>query len=121
MTNKKVFFKFLLVYLMSSLNLNGQQTINGIINHDNIQRQYIMYVPASYSSANPVPLVFCFHGYGSSANVNFNYTNFKGIADTAGFILVHPQGTSFQGTPTGMLVVGLLEVLLMMLDLLKFF
>lgn len=92
-------FKFFVIYLITSFNLNGQQTINGIINHDNIQRQYIMYVPASYSSANPVPLVFCFHGYGSSANVNFNYTNFKGIADTAGFILVHPHGTLHQGTP----------------------
>ena len=57
-----------------------------------------MYVPNSYNSSILTPLVFCFHGYGSNSNVNFNYTNFKGIADTAGFIVVHPQGTLFIGT-----------------------
>ena len=75
----------------------SQQTINGTITHDNLQRDYIMYIPASYNSANPVPLVFCFHGYSSNASTNFTYTNFKGIADTAGFIVVHPQGTLLQG------------------------
>ena len=58
-----------------------------------------MYVPNSYNSSILTPLVFCFHGYGSNSNVNFYYTNFKGIADTAGFIVVHPQGTLFQGVP----------------------
>ncbi|MBG16056.1 MAG: hypothetical protein CL853_06865 [Crocinitomicaceae bacterium] len=88
---------FLIVLFALPLFSYSQQTINGTITHDNLQRDYIMYVPASYNSANPVPLVFCFHGYSSNANVNFNYTNFKGIADTAGFIVVHPQGTLLQG------------------------
>ena len=57
-----------------------------------------MYVPSSYDSSIPTPLVFCFHGYGSNSNINLYYTNFKGIADTAGFIVVHPQGTLFIGT-----------------------
>ena len=73
--------------------MSGQQTINGNLTHDNISRSYILYVPASYNSASPVPLVFCFHGYTSNSNANFSYTNFKSIADTAGFIVVHPQGT----------------------------
>ena len=88
---------FLIVLFALPFFSYSQQTINGTITHDNLQRDYIMYVPASYNSANPVPLVFCFHGYSSNANVNFNYTNFKGIADTAGFIVVHPQGTLLQG------------------------
>ena len=71
----------------------SQQTINATITHDNIQRDYILYVPASYSPINPVPLIFCFHGYGSNANTNYAYTNFRSIADTAGFIVAHPQGT----------------------------
>ena len=77
----------------------AQQTINGSIMHDNIQRSYIMYVPSSYNPSNPVPLVFCFHGYGSNSTTNFNYTNFRSISDTAGFIVVHPQGTLLQGVP----------------------
>jgi polyhydroxybutyrate depolymerase len=85
--------KLILLLLFSPVFVLGQQTINGTINHDNINREYILYVPASYVSSSPVPLVFCFHGYSSNMNANFAYTNFKAIADTAGFIVVHPQGT----------------------------
>ena len=84
---------FLLFLIFVPFLISGQQTINGNITHDNISRSYILYVPASYNSASPVPLVFCFHGYTSNSNANFSYTNFKSIADTAGFIVVHPQGT----------------------------
>ena len=77
---------------------NAQQTINGTIMHDNIQREYFLYVPASYDGTTAVPLVFCLHGYGSNASMNMTYTNFRGIADTAGFIVIHPQGTLLQGT-----------------------
>ena len=82
------FFLFLLPLISFS-----QQTINATITHDNLQRDYILYIPASYSPINAVPLIFCFHGYGSNANTNYAYTNFKSIADTAGFIVAHPQGT----------------------------
>ena len=82
-----------LVFSICLLNSNAQQTINGTITHDNINRDYILYIPASYNPSTPVPLVFCFHGYSSNANSNYAYTNFRSIADTAGFIVVHPQGT----------------------------
>lgn len=85
--------KLILLLLFSPIFVLGQQTINGTINHDNINREYILYIPDSYVSSSPVPLVFCFHGYSSNMNANFAYTNFKAIADTAGFIVVHPQGT----------------------------
>jgi polyhydroxybutyrate depolymerase len=98
MINKQHHF-FLILYSIISISYISQQTINGSITHDNTERDYIMYIPSSYNSANPVPLVFCFHGFGSNASINFNYTNFKGIADTAGFIVVHPEGTLLQGTP----------------------
>ena len=89
-------FSFLVIYSLFS---SAQQTINGSIFHDNLQREYIMYIPPTYSSADPAPLVLCFHGFTSNSNLIFNYTNFKSIADTAGFIFVCPQGTLFQGLP----------------------
>ena len=85
--------KLLFLLLCAPLIALGQQTINGTIMHDNLLRQYVLYVPASYDASTAVPLVFSFHGYGSSAVLNMSYTNFTGIADTAGFILIHPQGT----------------------------
>jgi len=71
----------------------GQQTINASITHGGLQRDYILYVPASYSSATAVPLVFNFHGYTSNANDQMWYGDFRAISDTAGFIIVHPMGT----------------------------
>ncbi|HHZ65861.1 MAG TPA: hypothetical protein EYN51_10290, partial [Flavobacteriales bacterium] len=85
--------KLLLLLLCAPIIVLGQQTINGTIMHDSLQREYILYVPASYDASTAAPLVFCFHGYGSSAAVNMSYTKFTEIADTAGFILIHPQGT----------------------------
>ena len=76
----------------------GQQTVNESIIHDNLQRDYIIHVPNSYNSNIPIPLIFCFHGYGSNANSIMSYTNFNYIADTASFIVVYPQGTLLQGT-----------------------
>ena len=71
----------------------GQQTINGTITHGGLQREYILYVPAMYTPGTPVPLVLNFHGYTSNAFEQLNYGDFRPIADTAGFIVVHPMGT----------------------------
>jgi len=79
---------------LTSLYSFGQQTINGSITHGGVQRTYILYVPATYSAANPAPLVFNFHGYTSNANAQIFYGEFRPIADTAGFLLVVPQGTT---------------------------
>jgi polyhydroxybutyrate depolymerase len=73
--------------------LNAQQTINGSIQHDGLTRTYILYVPANYTGSTNVPLLFNFHGYGSNASQQMTYGNFRPIADTAGFLIVHPQGT----------------------------
>lgn len=70
-----------------------QQTINGTITHDDILREYILYVPADYDPTSPVPLVFNFHGYTSNNTQQMFYGDFRSIADTAGFIIVHPMGT----------------------------
>ena len=85
--------KLLLILLCVPLIGLSQQTINGIITHGGLQRDYILYVPASYSSATAVPLVFNFHGYTSNANDQMWYGDFRAISDTAGFIIVHPMGT----------------------------
>lgn len=61
--------------------------------HNSLQRSYILYVPISYTSGNPVPLVINFHGYTSNASDQMMYGDFRAIADTAGFLLVHLMGT----------------------------
>jgi polyhydroxybutyrate depolymerase len=73
--------------------LFGQQTIYDSIYVGGLQRQYILYVPASYHPGTPAPLVLNFHGYTSNAYEQMFYGDFRPIADTAGFIVVHPMGT----------------------------
>ena len=75
----------------------AQQTINASITHDGIQRNYILYIPELYDGSSDVPLVINFHGFGSNANQQMFYGDFRDIADTEGFLLVHPEGTTFIG------------------------
>ena len=71
----------------------AQQTINASITHGGLQREYTLYIPASYSAGTEVPLVFNFHGYTSNAFQQMWYGDFRTISDTEGFIIVHPEGT----------------------------
>ena len=75
----------------------SQQTINASITHDGIQRDYILYIPELYDGSTAVPLVLNFHGYGSNAAQQMFYGDFRDIADTEGFLLVHPEGTTLIG------------------------
>lgn len=81
-------------FLFSTLFLSAQQTITATIQYDGLERSYILYVPAIYEAIGPeVPLVLNFHGYTSTANEQMFYGDFRGIADTANFLVVHPMGT----------------------------
>ena len=82
-----------LIFFLTTFFSFAQQTINGSITHGGVQRTYILYVPASYSAVTAAPLVFNFHGYTSNASAQIFYGEFRPIADTAGFLLVVPQGT----------------------------
>jgi polyhydroxybutyrate depolymerase len=82
-------------FINSNINcgINDGQTIYGTIEHDGLLREYILYIPDSYTGTEPVPLVFNFHGYTSSAESQMVYADFRPIADAEGFLVVHPQGT----------------------------
>jgi len=89
----KVFFTFLFGLIACPAMVNAQSTIYDTITHDAIERDFILYVPSTYNAAVATPLVFNFHGYTSNAFEQMFYGDFRSIADTAGFIIVHPQGT----------------------------
>ncbi|HIM35156.1 MAG TPA: hypothetical protein EYM33_06450 [Pseudomonadales bacterium] len=67
-------------------------------NHDELVRDYLLYVPQSYSGSESVPLLFNFHGYGSSAIGQMGYGDFRVLAEEQQFILVVPQGTLLEDT-----------------------
>jgi len=76
----------------------SQQTIEGSITHDGLDREYILYIPASYSGNTEVPLLFNFHGRTMTAAHQMGMCDFRPAADEAGFIIVHPQGTRLDGS-----------------------
>ena len=61
------------------------------LEHDGVERQYLVHVPASYDGSAPVPLVVDMHGLTSSANAQAQF-GWRQKADAEGFIVVHPQG-----------------------------
>ena len=89
--------KILLLLLGFTFPISAQQTINGSITHDEIQRNYILYIPEICDGSTAVPLVLNFHGYGSNATQQMFYGDFRDIADTEGFLLVYPEGTLSNG------------------------
>jgi len=84
-------FSVLLFFVLVSV--HGQTTINGSFVHDGITRTYSFYVPASYVPGQPVPLVLNLHGTGTDGAYQEQHRDFRPIADTADFIVVHPDGT----------------------------
>ena len=62
------------------------------LNHDGINREYLLYVPEAYDTTLSYPLLFNFHGFGGNATDHMHSADFRPIADTADFILVYPQG-----------------------------
>ncbi len=83
---------FALLSFFLPLAVSAQSTVH-TMEHDGLTRSYRLYVPASYNANTAVPLVFNLHGYTSNAQQQEVYGDFRGIADTANFILVHPDGT----------------------------
>ena len=61
--------------------------INRSINHDSLEREYLLYVPKSYTGDEPVPLLFSFHGYTATAEQLIETADFLPTADRAGLIL----------------------------------
>jgi polyhydroxybutyrate depolymerase len=56
-------------------------------------RPYDVFVPSSYNSATPAPLVILLHGYTATGAVQEAYFQLQPSAEQRGFLYVHPDGT----------------------------
>jgi polyhydroxybutyrate depolymerase len=63
------------------------------LNYDGLERSYILYVPASVNSSQPVPVIFVFHGGTGNAESAIRMSGVNEIADQNGFLVVYPNGT----------------------------
>jgi polyhydroxybutyrate depolymerase len=86
-------FLFLILCGLVTTNGKGQTTIDTTLKYDGLTRSYRLYIPSSLANSEPVPLVLNLHGYGSNNVQQEAYGDFRDIADTARFIIAHPNGT----------------------------
>ncbi|MYK88611.1 MAG: hypothetical protein F4018_09890, partial [Acidobacteria bacterium] len=66
--------------------------------HDGLIRGYRLHLPARYDGASPAPLWLHVHGYTGSARHSDGWTGLSELSDREGFVLVFPQGTSFEAS-----------------------
>jgi poly(3-hydroxybutyrate) depolymerase len=66
-------------------------------------RSFRIHVPARYDPTSPASLVLNFHGYGRTAEEQETYSGLVPLSDSAGFLLVTPDGS---GSPQGWNIVG---------------
>ena len=66
---------------------------NGSIVSSGEKREYLLYVPESYDSSRPTPLVIGMHGGGMLPAQQMHLTRWNDLADENGFIAVYPSGT----------------------------
>lgn len=93
-TLKSFFMKKLYLFVIVLLSYTGviEAQTNVDIRVNGVNREYILYIPAGHDVNAPAPLVINYHGYGSNAAQQQIYSNMNAVADTAGFIVVYPDG-----------------------------
>ena len=60
--------------------------------YNDVEREYILYVPESYDGNSKLPLMLNFHGGSGNASGQLYTSDMRSLADTEKFILVYPQG-----------------------------
>lgn len=65
---------------------------------DGRERSYLVHVPASYDAAKPTPVVLAFHGAWMNGSLMAWFSGLSPKSDSAGFILVYPNGTGLSDT-----------------------
>ena len=100
------FFILSLIIISCKSEDNTQVDEDGIItglqtktfSHDNVNRNYLVYIPDSYDSEIDYPLMFLFHGFGGIASEFINTADMRDLAESKNFIVVYPQGLDLGGT-----------------------
>ncbi|MGY8949061.1 MAG: alpha/beta hydrolase family esterase [Flavobacteriales bacterium] len=102
---KKIFILFVIALLINcsdETDVLGTEILPGYtstqkINHDGLERQYLIYIPNSYNGQSKLPLMINFHGFGGEVNDHLAYTDMRSLADSENFILIYPQGSELGG------------------------
>jgi len=73
--------------------------LNRSLLYQNQIREYILYIPQSYSEDKPIPVMLNFHGFGGTAQRHLRNADMRKLSESEGFILIYPQGTLLGNYP----------------------
>ena len=63
------------------------------INHNGMERSYLLHIPYDFNSEQSTPVVLIFHGFGLSGEEMVRITGFNEQANATGFVAVYPNGS----------------------------
>ena len=86
----KIFFLF--VACMNIYSLEAQTTLQESFAYEGKLRTYRIYLPANYIAGSVRPVIFQFHGFSETAASDQSFSKWMPVADTAGFLVVYPNG-----------------------------
>jgi polyhydroxybutyrate depolymerase len=69
----------------------GDHTVR--LRHDGVLRDAIVHVPPAAVRGEPLPAMLAFHGGGGTSAGFRDYAGLDAVADSAGFLVVYPDGT----------------------------
>ena len=88
-----VFAAGLTVAFMAQGKVGSDRTLQKrVVQSGGLERQFLVYAPASLPDDRAVPVVFVFHGGNGEAKGTMNLSGFNSIADSEQFVVVYPQG-----------------------------
>ncbi len=93
--------KYITLTLLLFLSLGYASAQMFTFTFEGIERSYKVHLPPDYDPDSLYPLVFNLHGYGSNAIEQQLYSGFDFVADTAGVVMVYPNGVDNQWTVYG--------------------
>ena len=62
---------------------------------DDIERDYLQFVPSGYDGETPLPVVITMHGFTDTSQGIRDDSDFNTVAEANDFIVVYPQGQGF--------------------------
>lgn len=83
--------------LVEAVSFHLRNRNNGSIVSVGEEREYLLYVPASYDPATPTSLVLSLHGAAGWPALQRDVTGWNRLADEEGFLVVYPSGVESEG------------------------
>ena len=79
--------------LNNNLSAYGSGDYDFTLEHDGLERFYVVHVPPEYDKNSSTPLFIALHGGGGNARSSPGYFGLNLKSDREGFIVVYPEGT----------------------------